>query len=87
MRYARDALCPSSTARLSEPKWEIPRPQDTDNVSHVHSVENRETRGTRHTTRADAVLWSRHSAAGLGMSPYLTIVIGVAMIGFAYVGL
>ena len=65
---------------------EIPRPQDTDNVSHVHSVENRETRGTRHTTRADAVLWSRHSAAGLGMSPYFTILMGVIMVALAYVG-
>jgi hypothetical protein len=39
------------------------------------------TRGTRHTVRADAVLWSLQSVAGLGMSPYLTILIGVAMIG------
>jgi hypothetical protein len=72
---------------LSEPEWESRAPKTTGNVSHVHSVENRGTRGTRHTARADAVLWSCHSAADLGMSPYLTILIGVAMIGFAYVGL
>ena len=40
------------------------------------------------TLRAPTLCFGHfHSAAGLGMSPYLTILIGVAMIGFAYVGL
>jgi hypothetical protein len=39
------------------------------------------------TLRAPTLCFGDAFRGGPGMSPYLTILIGVAMIGFAYVGL